>query len=81
MLQDLGSFPHWTLDAHIFCAAAGEPPCAVIGLSNNSIRVFRAHAAGGALQACWAARCSQELLLYSLALHVVQTVRLLLGML
>jgi hypothetical protein len=78
--QDLGSFPHWTMDARIICPRAAEAPCAIVGLSDDSFSAFSLHAAGASsgrqLQPFWTARCTQQLLLYSQALHVQHKVPL-----
>ena len=82
VLHDLGTFPQWTMDA---CITSHRLPGftgtkrAVIGLSNNSVRAFSCGQTGqGARQLAaelfWAAACTEELLLYSMALHVPERV-------
>lgn len=74
-LQDLSSFPQWTLDAHIISRQPESDALALIGLSNNSLAAFRCPSEAGRLaskqapQPLWTASCSEELLLYSIALH------------
>ena len=82
VLHDLGAFPQWTMDARI---VSQQPPgiagaaCAIIGLSNNTICAFccgRAEPGAGQspAQHYWTASCREELLLYSMALRMADTV-------
>ena len=74
VLHDLGTFPQWTMDAR---TALHQPPgvttttAAIIGLSDNSIGAFSCARDGqAAARQLWTAGCTEELLLYSMALHV-----------
>ena len=78
VLHDLGAFPQWTMDA---CLTSHQLPSvtaadsAIIGLSNNSIQAFSCARDGqGAAQQLWTAACTEELLLYSMAIHMANTV-------